>query len=122
VVATTVTKSATVPLLVNMVPLSSQPPSTFTALVRSEAASDPAFGSVIAKAPILSPRSAGLSQRSRSAGLPQRYSVCVAVEPCMQTPAAKPIEPRASSSHSTVKQVYGDWRPLPPTDSGYIVP
>ena len=40
-------------------PLSSQPPSVRTALVRSEAASEPAFGSVMANAPIFSPRSAG---------------------------------------------------------------
>ena len=70
-VATTVMKSATVPWVVKiLLPFSTKPPSTAVARVRSAAASDPAFGSVIANAAIFSPRSAGSRKRPCSALLP----------------------------------------------------
>src|SRR5215213_8535952 len=53
-----------------LAPLTTQPPSTRTARVRVDATSEPASGSVIASAPIFSPRIAGSSQRSTCSGVP----------------------------------------------------
>src|SRR4051812_126579 len=57
-----------------LAPLTIQPPSTRSARVRMEATSEPASGSVIASAAIFSPRTAGASQRSRCASVPNDAS------------------------------------------------
>ena len=53
-----------------LAPLTTQPPSTFSARVRIAATSEPVSGSVIASAAIFSPRIAGASQRSCCAEVP----------------------------------------------------
>jgi hypothetical protein len=85
-----------------LAPLTTQPPSTFSARVWIEATSEPASGSVIASAAIFSPRTAGSSQRACCSWLPKVASGGVAIPMCAPTPAASPPEPdRASSSDST---------------------
>ena len=85
-----------------LAPLTTQPPSTFSARVRIAATSEPVSGSVIASAAIFSPRIAGASQRSCCAAVPNVASGGVAIPLCAPIPAASPPEPeRASSSAST---------------------
>ncbi len=81
-----------------LAPLTSQPPSTRWARVRTEATSEPASGSVMASAPIFSPRIAGSSQRSCCSGVPNRATGGVAMLVCAPMPAASPPEPQRDSS------------------------
>src|SRR3954469_3758205 len=85
-----------------LAPLTSQPPSTRAARVRTLATSEPASGSVIASAPIFSPRIAGWSQRSTCSGVPNFAIGGVAMLVCAPIPAASPPDAhRASSSANT---------------------
>src|SRR5829696_1220653 len=72
------------------------------ARVRTPATSEPASGSVIASAPILSPRIAGASQRSCCSAVPNFAIGGVAMLVCAPIPAASPPDAlRASSSANT---------------------
>ena len=73
-----------------------------SARVRMAAASEPASGSLSPNLATKSPRRAGIRYFWRKASLPHWKIVLVAVEACMQTMAAKPMEPRASSSQRMV--------------------
>ena len=55
-----------------LVPLSTQPPSTFSARVRVAPMSEPDWSSVKQMVAIFSPRMAGRKQRSRMASEPKR--------------------------------------------------
>ena len=70
--------------------------------MRTPATSEPASGSVIASAPIFSPRIAGASQRSCCSGVPNFAIGGVAMLVCAPIPAASPPDAlRASSSANT---------------------
>ncbi|SHV55374.1 Uncharacterised protein [Mycobacteroides abscessus subsp. abscessus] len=71
-------------------PVTSQPPSTFLALVRTAAASEPASGSENSWHHMISPRSTGYTQRSRWSSVPAWAMVNV----------TQPVMPRSGRSTS----------------------
>src|SRR5215207_2662362 len=102
-------------------PSTTHPPPTRRARVRTAATSEPASGSVMASAPIASPRSAGTSQRRFCASLPKRQIGGVAIPVCAPIPAASPPEPqRASSSANTASATWPS--PPPPHWRSYFRP
>ena len=74
-------------------------PSPFgVAAVRSEPASDPASGSVSAKAPIASPRASGGTKRLRCSSVPNMRIGSVTALVCTATVTPTPASARESSS------------------------
>ena len=97
------TKSARTPLVMKVFePLTTQPPSTGSALVRMPATSEPASGSVIPSAAMRSPRMAGARKRCFCSSVPNFQTGGVAIPMWAPIPAASPPDPqRESSSEST---------------------
>ena len=81
-VRTIVTTTSPKPPLVThaLAPFSTQPPSTLRAWADIPAASEPASGSESEKAPSISPRAMGGSQRSFCASVPWARIICVGSE------------------------------------------
>ncbi len=117
VVAATVTKSATSPSVIHSLrPVSIYPRSFFTARVLIPPRSDPQSGSVSAIVPILSPFIAGIRYFLLCSSLPNLNMKSVPMRHCIVTMAANPIETRASSSASMVKDTQS--ASMPPISDG----
>ena len=71
-------------------PLTTQPPSTRSAVVRIEATSEPAPGSVIPSAAIFSPAIAGRRKRSCCSSVPKLKTGGVAIPVWAPSPAPTP--------------------------------
>ena len=80
-------------------PVISQPPSARSALVRSEARSDPASGSLKSWHQVISPRSVGPANLSAWAGVPWPRIAGIAQPPMTMSGLARPA--RSSSSSMT---------------------
>ena len=115
--AKTVKKSATGAEVIQVLrPSSRQPPSTGRAVVAIDCRSEPASGSVMQMAPILSPRNAGLKRRSTMSALPSRCRNLVPISDCIAAAPASDIEPRAISASASENSISP--APLPPASSG----
>jgi hypothetical protein len=75
-----------------------QPSPSCRAAVRSEPASEPASGSVRAKAPRVSPRASGGTKRLRCSSVPKVRIGNVTALVCTATVTPTPASPRESSS------------------------
>ena len=80
------------------VPVIVQPSPSGSAAVRSEAASEPASGSVSANAPIFSPRASGGTNRDLCSSVPNVRIGSVTALVCTATVTPTPASPRDSSS------------------------
>ena len=116
-------KSARTPLVMKvLLPLTTQPPSVFFAVVLIDATSEPAPGSVIPRAPIFSPLMPGTTQRCRCHSSPNWKTGGIAIEACAFRPAATPPDaPRRDSSSTQIASCR--WvPPWPPYSSGNLRP
>ena len=96
--AQTTATSAIVPLVIHIFrPLSTQSVPSRRAVVRIDAGSEPASGSVSPKQPIASPAAIFGSHSCLCASLPNRQIANIASEPCTETRERSP-ESAASSS------------------------
>jgi hypothetical protein len=101
--AMTMTTPASLPVVTQLfVPCNVHEPSAErTAWHRSAEASDPASGSLNAKAPSFSPRAIGLRKRSFCASLPKLSSICVGRELCTLISTAIDASAAAISSSAS---------------------
>ena len=79
-------------------PLSLQPSSPASAVVRSEAASEPELDSVSANAPSCSPRASGGTKRDRCSSVPKARIGSVVALVCTERVTPTPASARESSS------------------------
>ncbi len=103
-------------------PLTTQPPSTRSALVRIEATSEPAPGSVMPSAAILSPAIAGRSQRSCCSSVPNFQTGGVAIPVWAPSPAPTPPHMPAAAISSAQTASWRSSPPWPPSSPGYLSP
>ena len=109
-------KSARTPLVMNVFePLTTQPPSTFRPLVRIEATSEPAPGSVIPSAAIFSPAIAGRRKRSCCSAVPKLKTGGVAMPVWAPSPAPTPPQIPAAASSSAQTASWSQSPPWPPS-------
>ncbi len=83
-----------------LAPVIVQPSPFASAFVRSDAASDPASGSVSAKAPMPSPRASGGTKRERCSSVPNARIGSVHALVCTATVTPTPASARESSSRT----------------------
>ena len=79
-------------------PVIDQPSPSATAAVRSDPASEPASGSVSAKAPTVSPRASGGTKRDFCSSVPKARIGSVTALVCTATVTPTPASARDSSS------------------------
>src|SRR5689334_16248021 len=103
-----------------LAPVMRQPSPSGTAAVRSAPASEPASGSVSAKAPISSPRASGGTKRARCSSVPNWSSGSVQALVCTATVTPTPASARESSSSTSTYERKS--APAPPYSSGTQTP
>jgi hypothetical protein len=101
-------------------PVIVHPSPSGTAAVRSEPASEPASGSVRAKAPIVSPRASGGTKRARCSSVPNARIGSVHALVCTATVTPTPASARESSSSTRMYEMKS--APAPPSSSGTQTP